>query len=250
MTDLRISTMTAISSIHSDIDLNILYQKFTPNEIITYMQYGSNEDKGTTGKVVRKARKPKPKKTFFNQITLHVLCEKSVNVKLFNNGRIQMTGLKYHGHGDKVVSTLVEQLKQLNDDTHPFMSVSCCDIDPVSIACINSDFSLNYPIKRDVLHREIVNAGYYSSYEPCIYPGVNIKYYFNELYPGGICQCRAQCTGKGCGTVDGGCKKVTVAVFQSGKAIITGARSLQQLNTAHSFISTFIQERKQQLTLN
>ncbi len=250
MTDLRISTMTAISSINSDIDLNYLYQNFTPNDVITYMQYGANEDKGVTGKTVRKTRKPKPKKTFYNQITLHIICEKTVNVKLFNNGRIQMTGLKYQDHGTKVVSSVVEQLYHFNFEDNPFLSSIPCKIDPVSIACINSDFSINFPIKRELLHRDIVNAGYYSSYEPCIYPGVNIKYYYNTLHPGGICQCESQCAGKGCGSVDGGCKKVTVAVFKSGKAIITGARSLEQLHTAYSFITQFIDERKEKLILN
>ena len=31
---------------------------------------------------------------FFNQATLHILLNKIINVKVFNNGKIQMTGLK------------------------------------------------------------------------------------------------------------------------------------------------------------
>ena len=50
---------------------------------------------------------------------------------------------------------------------------------PMNIVLINSDFDIKYKVQRDILHREIIDAGLYSSYEPCIYPGVNIKYYMN-----------------------------------------------------------------------
>ena len=48
----------------------------------------------------------------------------------------------------------------------------------------------------------------------------------------------------------GDCKKITIAVFKSGKAIITGARSQTQLTTAYDFISKFIQQRFQTIKLN
>lgn len=243
--------MTAISSINVDIDLTNLYQSFTPTDVITFLQYGNHPEKGINQKQPRKARKPKPKKSFYNQITMHVDCEKNVNVKLFNNGRIQMTGLKYETHGKKVVETVLRELQALDaKSSHRCLISTDWFISPTDIACINSDFSVGFPIKRDMLHREIVNHGFYSSYEPCIYPGVNIKYYYNEDCVGGICQCNSPCTGKGCGKGDGNCKKVTIAVFKSGKAIITGARSQTQLTTAYDFISKFIQQRFQTIKLN
>ena len=43
-----------------------------------------------------------------------------------------------------------------------------------------------------------MDRGYYSSYEPCTYPGVNIKYYYNENKNNfGICDCDKPCNGKG-----------------------------------------------------
>ena len=51
------------------------------------------------------------------------------------------------------------------------------------IVLINSDFKLNFEIKRSELHQILVNNyKIYSSYEPCIYPGVNIKYFWNKKY--------------------------------------------------------------------
>ena len=117
------------------------------------------------------------------------------------------------------------------------------------IVLINSDFDFkigdDYEIDRETLHREIINAGLYSSYEPCIYPGVNIKYFINENITNGICNCNLLCDGKGRANGDGKCKKVTVAVFMSGKTIITGAQNKDQLVKAYNFISTFINERNE-----
>jgi len=250
MDNLRISTMTACSSINSDINLDNLYQNITTDSVIPFIQHGSYGCKGEIKKPKRKSRKPEKKKTFFNQVTLHVNCEKIVNVKLFNNGKVQMTGLKYEGHGEKVLDTIIPELLRL-DKTHEtkILSTSQVKYEPMNIACINSDFSIGYPIKREVLHREIVKAGYYSSYEPCIYPGVNSKYYYNTLTPGGICKCSIPCTGKGKGLSEGDCKKITVAVFKSGESIITGARNRDQLTTAHKFITNFIRNNEDILKL-
>ena len=102
-------------------------------------------------------------------------------------------------------------------------------------------------IKRNILHREIIDAGYYSSYEPCIYPGVNIKYYHNPLVNNfGICDCDKPCNGKG---KDNTCKKITIVAFKSGKIIITGGRSKDNIQTAYKFITNFINNHKDQILI-
>ena len=252
MENLRISTMTACSSINSDIDLDNLYHNITTDSIIPFIQHGSYGTKGDSlKKQKRKSQKSEKKRTFFNQVTLHVNCEKIVNVKLFNNGKIQMTGLKYEDHGNKVLDIIIPELVRL-DQTHEdkVLNKQTVKYQPMNIACINSDFSIGYPIKRDIFHQTIIKKGYYSSYEPCIYPGVNIKYYYNTLCPGGICKCKEPCNGKGDGKSDGKCKRITIAVFKSGNAIITGARSKKQLDTTHKFITSFITNNESIIKLN
>jgi TATA-box binding protein (TBP) (component of TFIID and TFIIIB) len=250
MENLRISTMTAISSLNTDIDLTNLFNNIKMDENISFIEHGSLGFKGESNKMKRKTRKPEKKKTFFNQVTLHVNCDKNVNVKLFNNGKIQMTGLKYLDHGSKVLEKLIPIIKSL-DSTNELKIFNHSDISvqPMNIVLINSDFDIKYKIQRDILHREIVDAGMYSSYEPCIYPGVNIKYFFNSNQSDGICKCSSMCNGKGDGCSDGGCKKITVAVFKSGKIIITGARSNEQLELAYNFITKFINDRKDKVEL-
>ena len=50
--------------------------------------------------------------------------------------------------------------------------------------------------------------------------------------------------GKGSGCGDGQCKKVTIAVFKSGKVIITGGRNKEQINESYRFITNFIESKK------
>ena len=54
----------------------------------------------------------------------------------------------------------------------------------------------------------------------------------------------------GGGNGDGDCKKVTIAVFKSGKIIITGGQNKGQLETSYRFIKNFIDERKGDFILN
>ena len=86
----------------------------------------------------------------------------------------------------------------------------------------------------------------FSNYEPCIYPGVNSKFYWNEDYKDepykGKCYCLNPCDGKGCGKGDGNCKKITISAFQSGSVIITGARNLEQIHTAYNFINKIFKD--------
>ena len=250
MENLRISTMTAVSAINSDINLDNLYKNAIINDVLTFIQHGSLGTKGESNKKVRKHRIPKKQKSFFNQVTLHVNCDKIVNVKLFNNGKIQMTGLKYEKNGEKVLDKLLPYIQQLDSESPAkiFNQSESIAYNPFNIALINSDFSIGYKVKRELVHRDIVDAGMYSSYEPCIYPGVNIKYYYNKdsiSQYAGICKCSKPCIGKGCGEGDGNCKKITIVVFMSGQVMITGARSREHLTLCYNFITNFLNSKKE-----
>jgi len=236
MEKLNISTITAISKISSDINLKEIYDKIPIDDYIPFIEYGHGyEPKGFSKKMLKKTRKEKVKKIFYNQSTIHVIKDnKIINVKLFNNGKLQLTGLKNIEQGYQLIEGLLDHLKKFNILKE---QVKILDYE---IVLINSDFDFkigdDYEIDRETLHREIINAGLYSSYEPCIYPGVNIKYFINENITNGICNCNLLCDGKGRANGDGKCKKVTVAVFMSGKTIITGAQNKDQLVKAYNLI--------------
>ena len=249
--DLRISTMTQIGHLSSKINLTALYEHLPIKGCIQYLEYGDKPGKGTRAKPKKVSKKSvhpekptKRKKYFYNQVTIHLFHTKIINVKVFNNGSVQMTGLNGEFQGVETVNKLLDVLHHL---PHPQLSqifgeVPFPTLVETQMVMINSDFDIGFPIDREVLHRSVVEAGYYSSFEPVIYPGVNIKYYHNPSKQlTGVCNCACMCDGKG---KNGCCKKVTIAVFKSGKIIITGGQSVQQLNTAYQFITDFIRHNK------
>lgn len=248
--ELRISTMTLIAHIASIIDLQNVYDKININDKITYIEYADKKPKGKKQKEVKKRKKTdlqqkngKKRKYFYNQVTLHVKIDKIINVKIFNNGGIQMTGLKKKSQSDEI-------LRFITDLFDEYQLIQSKEIISREIVLINSDFDLGFKINRQKLHRLISDKEYYSSFEPIIYPGVNIKYYHNpnNLSQKGICQCgECVCNGKG---KNNDCKKITIAVFNSGKALVTGGRNINEINISHQFITKLIDDNKDILKEN
>tara|TARA_B100000902_G_C27220099_1_gene869172 strand:- start:216 stop:962 length:747 start_codon:yes stop_codon:yes gene_type:complete len=242
MEHLRISTMTAVGKLSTDIDLEKMYNSLRIDEIVKFVEY-KKQYKGYSKKLEKKSRKKKEKVTFYNQSTIHIFYkDKIINVKLFNNGKVQMTGLKYEKQGIEVLNIIKDIF--MKDYDIEFLDKEKLEINDYDIVLINSDFDIKYSINRELLHREIIDEGLYSTYEPCMYPGVNIKYYFNNNnQKSGICKCNEKCNGKGKGNGDGDCKRVTIAVFASGKIIITGGRTNNQLVDSYNFITNILKDK-------
>jgi hypothetical protein len=112
-----------------------------------------------------------------------------------------------------------------------------------AVQLLNSDYKMNALAKRAELHKILCERYHLSStLETTIYQGVNTKYYYNKAASGskGICNCPKFCTGQGDGTEVGNCKRITIAIFQTGSIIITGARTRHQLDEAYDYINDII----------
>jgi TATA-box binding protein (TBP) (component of TFIID and TFIIIB) len=183
---------------------------------------------------------PKIKKRFDNQMTVivrHGDGAHKANVKVFRNGHIQITGLKTIENGMGVVRILIQSMKPVLQS-----EVRCTEY---KIRLINSDFRLGFEVRRDMLQNVVSRAyGVPCSFEPCIYPGCKIQYWYNEnkTKTDGRCTCTTRCDGKGGGYGDGRCKKVTIAVFHSGSVIVTGGQSMRQIDEAYDFVCRCIEE--------
>lgn len=236
----RISTHTATCNINTKVKLSLIFEILDLSNRIIYIEHGK-DIKGINPKQLS-VKKQTKKKVFYNQITIVVQPEIGFknNIKLFNNGSISMTGLKKIEHGRVSVGILLDKIKSLYDN---------CKIVNYNIELINSDFRIDYEIKRNELHKLLINKyKIFSSYEPCIYPGVNSKFYWNKLYTDkeylGRCYCSEACSGKGKGNGNGDCKVITIAAFQSGSIIITGANNIEQIDIAYNFITKLFRDHK------
>ena len=159
-------------------------------------------------------------------------------MKIFKNGKIQMTGLKNINYGKQAINILIDYIKELYKNNNKIIE----DYDKINltnykICLINSDFKFNTKIKRDNLFKYIINnTELVCSYEPCIYPGVKIQYFYNNIN-NGICKCEEYCENK---NKNSKCTKITIAIFESGCTIITGAKNLDQINTTYQYISNLL----------
>lgn len=257
-TKLRISTMTAVCDINTVVKLNDLYKyiSFYEDEseesgypYIKSCQFSSEPIKGyIKNEKNKKKAKSKTKNCFQNQSTLIIALSDSrkINLKIFRNGKIQMTGLKSEEEGYIAANTLISKILNIQKEYPDFINSpnKTPVISSFSIVLINSDFSAGFRIKREKLYELLFKSGMYVSYEPDIYPGVNAKFYWNtkNCQDDGICRCSKICDGKGDGNGDGNCKKVTIATFQSGNVIITGARKNIQTKEAYNFINKIFSE--------
>jgi len=242
MDGLRVSTITCCAELTTDINLTNLYRQIGIDDFIRYAENGDMNYKGFAEKNTKKKRKEKAKRTFFNQLTLHCYYDdKLINVKFFNNGKIQMTGLKYEEQG---LNLFNEKLLKLLSSFEDIFNKEDIKFINYRIVMMNSDFDLKKKVDRDLVQNKLEENGYYSTFEPDWYPGVNLKYYFNERHNNcGICKCSGICHGKGCGNGEGECKGVTIAIFEKGKILITGARNKDQLITCKNFIEHFINNK-------
>lgn len=246
----KISTITATGSIGCEIDLDNLYDNVeimdaNSKEGFVYIESGKKKcETFSKGFHKKQNKKKETQKRFDNQTTLLIKYYDvvmndffKVNCKVFKNGNIQMTGLKYINQGLKVLQFLIDNLPS------NLLEKSKKDCAPINyrIRLINCDFRTGFEIRRDKLCKIIqASSNIYCSYEPCIYPGVKIKYNYNKIDTSkdGICKCKVSCSGKGCGDGIGQCKSVTIAVFQSGCIIITGGQSHEQIMDTYNYINT------------
>lgn len=259
-TALRISTLVTTGHLGSPIQLanlfaqlkNILIPIGCPNEGFLKMEYESKVIGFSARDLLTKRRVSD--KTFFNQSTVVIRKIrkdtgdfKEVNMKLFANGGFQMTGVTDEEFSRSVVAWLLEIF---NSFPTP-VSTAPLTLKTFNVQLLNSDYKMNALAKRAELHK--ILCGVYnlsSTLETTIYQGVNTKYYYNESSPvgGGICRCPRFCTGQGDGTAIGACKRITIAVFQTGSIIITGARTRRQLDEAYDFVNRIIRTHEKEVT--
>lgn len=259
-TPYRISTITATGSVGTPINLDILYQCLEvtmkeyegKNEGISYIEYGKKKSetifKGTTKKFLVNRRKVRENKRFDNQVTVvYQTKDLNLNIKTFRNGNIQVTGIKDIDKSPDVIDIMIRILKDIyhSKDKGVIEDVDALRNTNFKIRLINTDFKVGFGIKREFLHRILkTEYGNICDYEPVIYPGVKIHYFYNtsNVHNDGKCYCTRKCNdikgGGGCG--DSNCKKITIAVFQSGCIIITGSQTRAQIEECYEFINKIL----------
>jgi TATA-box binding protein (TBP) (component of TFIID and TFIIIB) len=181
-----------------------------------------------------------------------------VNMKVFRNGQIQMTGLRTFEKGVNTIKCLIrlmeEMDKNLEENEHEdriIVNKDTMKLGDMNVQLINTNFVVNFNIQTDYLHELLVNKyNMNSSYEPCIYPAVKLQYFWNpaNVKHDGICHCETSCIirklKKPKETTPDMCKKVTLAIFQSGCIIITGGNKIEQVDECYAYICNILRHEE------
>lgn len=239
----RISTITAVGSLDGHININMLFDNIKLDSThniqsnsnipcLVYLEFGKDkfdcQFKGDVSKRKIEKNNTNRKRRFDHQATLLFMFKGAlINMKLFTNGNIQMTGVKSIEDGKVIIKNLITLIELYTKQIVQIVSYKIC--------LINCDFKLPFEIRRDNLHD--VFCKYYKtncSYEPCIYPGVKLKYFSKPGNVNGVCTCKPHCSTKRNGNQL--CCKISVSFFKSGCVIITGARNHTQIREVYDHI--------------
>ena len=199
---LNVSTITLICNLNVD---RVCMQTFCENfdeSSIEMKRYKRNKEYEVT-------KRGKIKKSFFNQVTLNYSDISKKSIKVFSNGKLQMTGLTSCLECNQVASMVNGWLKKyLNDDT--------IRITKMYIGMINSNFSMMTNL--DLIRLNVIlnqDRHVVSIYNPESYPAINMKYVREDV-------------------------SVSVFIFATGNIVITGGKRLGDMRVAYSFVEGVI----------
>ena len=102
---------------------------------------------------------------------------KEIHVKVFNTGKLEIPGILNADLLDTVKRMVLEYLQP-----HIETPLEFVDYDKEDNVLINSNFNCGFYIHRERLHTILRSEKYgiESAYDPCSYPGVKCKFYYNH----------------------------------------------------------------------
>lgn len=163
---------------------------------------------------------------------------KEVHIKVFNTGKLEIPGIQDNDLMYKAFDLLLETLQPL------FKKKLFVDNNKIDTVLINSNFNCGYYINRQKLFSKLkYDCGLISMYDPCSYPGIQSKFYYNKNkeIQNGICECSKRCNKKGKGNGDGDCMEVSFMIFRTGSVLIVGNCDEDTLNKIYLFIKNILE---------
>ena len=253
--ELKFVTTTGLGMLETYVDYEYLYENFIPPENIVKSICPKNSGPIFNPEVINtivgcktgnEAIKGYFKKSdvgdFYNCATLQIVLgeKKCANAKLFNNGKIQLTGIPHPDLGTVAVKIISDLIKSIPDNKETNQKIvfdkKHVKLKYYKTVMINTCYDLGISIDRDITSQILSERFNFSTvWEGDGYPGVRVLYYYNTDTVGteneGLCtcscdscddKCEEKCNGKGSGEGKFNCRKISIAVFQSGKVIIAG----------------------------
>jgi len=213
---------------------------------INYTKVDSSEE----GIIVKNS---KSNNNFYNSICISIKIrkDKCINLMIFTNGRITCTGSKNDDDGFIAANLLLDEMKKIPDifEDGDLDSVQVINYE---VVMINSNFFIGFFVDNhklyDILIRNRDTYKLFSSFDPRVYQGVKIYFMWNsnQAVKNGVCVCsKKKCkisAKKKNGNGEGDCRRISVAVFGTGKVLIAGAKNDAQLYDTYNFTVKLLQD--------
>jgi hypothetical protein len=122
----------------------------------------------------------KKKSAFYNcfVLILRIKVEnifKEFHVKVFNTGKLEIPGIQNDHSFDMILKLVLETLQPHTSEELCYKENTC------ETVLINSNFNCGFYINREVLYDTLkYKYNIQSIYDPCSYPGIQCKFYFNS----------------------------------------------------------------------
>lgn len=102
---------------------------------------------------------------------------REIHVKVFNTGKLEIPGIINYALLDIVKRMILNLLQEHTENKLEFVDTNCDEN-----VLINSNFNCGFFINREKLHAILRGNKYNieSAFDPCSYPGVKCKFYFNN----------------------------------------------------------------------
>jgi len=253
---ISISTMCASCKLNTRLNIPNIekYLLLNPDDILTVKKSKEvmrtliavkNKPKRIKKMDTKTKQKDTSKNHFYNQITVVVRVTNGqvkdlnevpkINMKLFRNGSVQMSGCKSIKNINIALNKLISKLKEVKakiEDNKIVEKTFIEEPDKISVEdfkidMINSNYQVSMQIDRDKLYNLLIKKKIKSSYEPCIRACVIIKYVppIDNIEQ----------------------KEVSVFIFQKGNIIITGARSQSHVLSAYNYMNEILLTHKDEI---
>jgi hypothetical protein len=196
----------------------------------------------------------KVKNAFYNCFALIMRFEydglfREIHVKVFNTGKLEIPGILNADLFTIVKRMILEQLQPFIDTPLTFSESN--EEDNV---LINSNFNCGFYIQRDKLYHILKSKyGIESSFDPCSYPGVKCKFYFNHEigYDSRLQNGRVEEADRSMKMSELGLNmkytEVSFMIFRTGSCLIVGNCSEKILQHIFDFIKQVLHDEYQHI---
>jgi TATA-box binding protein (TBP) (component of TFIID and TFIIIB) len=234
--NLTITTMCATAKIGTIININNIYNliELSNTDIITVKRDADTFRTLSSELLLKKKNKTKKITHFFNQISVIVKIDnddknvndcRKINVKLFKNGSLQLSGCKLVSDINIVFNKLIHRLT--TGDIEFVENKNAIRIYDFKIDMINSNYKIVFNINRKKLYEILLNNNITCTYEPCIRACVSVKYLVNDTDN----------------------KPISIFIFEKGNIIITGSKNAHHIISSFNYINTLLTKYQNQIKI-